>query len=151
MSPLQLVGPAVKFALRVGQRNRAPKHIALKLVAAILLGVAVIFMLISLHQHLRLHFSPVLTNAFFAGGFAVLAVVILLGVYIAQKRYRAPSFSEQVQEQVGETRAQFAGMQRELYRSVLRNEKTWMLGAAVLGLMLGANTRGKRRKPPAGS
>lgn len=146
MSPLQLLGPAVKFALRVGQRNRAPKHIALKLVAAVLFGVAVIFMLIALHQYLRLHFSPELTNAFFAGGFAVLALAILLGVRIAQKRYRAPSFSEQVQEQVGETRAQFAGMQRDLYQSLLRNEKSWMLGAAIFGLMFGANLRGKRKK-----
>ncbi|MDO5090595.1 MAG: hypothetical protein Q4D61_03535 [Cardiobacteriaceae bacterium] len=150
MSPLQLLGPAMKFALRVGQKSRAPRYIALKIVAAILFGVAAVFMLIALHQQLRLAFSPALTNAFFAGGFAVLALAIVLGVQIAQKRYRAPSLSEQMQEQISDTKSQFAGVQREVYRSLRHHEKSWMLGAAVLGLFFGARMRGKR-KPPADS
>lgn len=151
MSPLQWLGPAVKLALHVGQKKQAPKQIGLKLMAAILLGVAVIFGLISLHGYLRLHFSAVLTNAFFAAGFAVLGLVILLAVRMAQKRYRAPSLTEQVQEQVGEARSQLAGAQRELARSLRKHEKSWLLGAAVLGLVFGASMRGKRTKPPSQS
>lgn len=147
MRALQFIAPALRFAMRMGQKQRPPRYIALKIVAAILIGVAAIFALIALHGYLRLYFSGVVTHAIFAGGFAVLALAILLGVNIAQKRYRAPTIAAQLREDIDKTGTQLAGLQHDLYRNFRLNEKSWMLGAAVIGLMLGANLRGKRKKP----
>lgn len=144
----QLIAPAVRFAMRMGQKKRPPRYVALKIVSALLIGVAAVFALISLHGYLRLHFSAVAVNAIFSGGFAVLALGILLGVRIAQNRYRAPTLTEHMREEVSETGAQIMGLHRDMYRSILRNEKTWLLAAGVLGIMMGANARGKRRKSP---
>ena len=147
MQGWQFIAPALRLALRMGQKNRPPRHLGLKIVAVILLGVAVIFALVALHGYLRLHFSAVLTNAIFAGGFALLALGILLGVHMAQRRYQPPTLAAQMREETRSVKAQFAGMQNDLQRSWHEHEKTWLLGAAVLGVLLGAQTRGKRRKP----
>lgn len=146
MRGTQFIAPALRFALRMGQKKRPPRYIALKILAALLFSVALIFALIALHGYLRLHFSAVITNAFFAGGFALIALATLLGVRIAQNRYRAPSFSEHMRDEVSKTSTQIAGLQRDMYRSIVRNEKSWLLAAAVLGVMMGANARGKRKK-----
>lgn len=151
MRATQFIAPALRFALRMGQKNRPPGYIGLKIAAAVLLGAAVIFALIALHGYLRTHFSAVATHALFAGGFAFLAVAILLGISIAQRRYRAPSVAERLRDDLQETHAQFSGLQRDMYRNFRRNEKTWLLSAAVLGLMLGANARGRRKKPDSGA
>lgn len=146
MRGAQFIAPALRFALRMGQKQRPPRYIALKIVAAILIGVAAIFALIALHGYLHLHFSGIATNAIFAGGFAVIALGVLLGVRIAQNRYRAPSLGEHMRDEVSKTGAQIAGLHRDVYKNIARNEKTWLLAAAVIGIMMGANARGKRKK-----
>lgn len=136
------------MALRMRQKNRPPSHLGLKIVAAILLGLAVIFALIALHGYLRLFLPGMAVNALFAGGFALLALGILAGVRIAQKRYQPPALGEKLRDDVDHAFvAPFVKLQDDIERNVQQHEKSWLLAAAVLGILLGARTRGKRRAP----
>lgn len=137
----------IAFGVKSGFNARTPKFILLKVIAGCLFLVAGIFALIALHQLLRTHYPAQMTNLFFAGGFAIVALGILLTVAILRARHRQKSpldtplraleeLSDNAQVQAKQIAERAGGYVRHHSGSVL-------LGVAILGLILGRRSARK--------
>lgn len=144
----------IPFAVEMGvKKSQTPKNIALKLLGAVLFGIGAIFGLIALHQFLCKSFSPPEVNLQFAGGFAVLGLVCFAIVFSRAKSRHKPTLlnasslaeiPEGIKNTAQSAVENAARLQKGIKQNLHNHTGTYLLGAAVLGLLLGARTRGKK-------
>lgn len=150
-----LFGGLLKLGLELGLKSKTPKYIALNLIGTLFLGLALLFSLIALHDYLSFLFNPMIANAFFAAGFAMIGTIVLLvraGLQAkAQQQSNAQrlaqgfeKLSENAKDYLNPALNQAKQASENLQHSLNRNTLTYLLGAAVLGLLLGNRSRNKK-------
>lgn len=131
----------VQFGISTGLKSKAPKYILLKIIAACLFLVAVIFALIAGHELLLEYYDRPVVNLIFAAGFAVIAIIILIAVAIMRSKHKSKSpidaplrtleeFSDRAQVQVKQI-----GHKAE--SAIRRKPSKALLGVAIVSLILG--------------
>lgn len=135
------------MALEFGvQKAKSPKYIALQAIAGLLFVLAGIFALIALHHYLSLSFDPVQVNGLFAGGFALLAIFIILMVVGLKRRRQAASAVAPLKRQVRDAMENGVRVVENVKDYTHSHTGTLLLAAAVVGIFMGSRARGKRRK-----
>lgn len=129
-----IIKSLLQLGLKKGLKSKKPRASGLKIVAIILLFIATIFTLITIHQLLNFYLSPIHANLYFALGFAISSLIVLLIINIKKKQmvYPAKTPTE------ADTLSAIADPITEQVQAMLqRHTGKVLLGAIVLGLFLG--------------
>ncbi|UJF24594.1 phage holin family protein [Suttonella sp. R2A3] len=140
LNPL-LIKHLLQLGLKAGSQNSKPKYILWRILAGLLLLIAVIFLLIGAHTWLISEYGALYAHLIFAAGFAGIAVLILIIVAIARYRHKRKSALQSSLDQVDDFTQQVKGQAQEMgaqIQKTLRDHQgKALLAAAIVGILLG--------------
>lgn len=116
-----------------------PRKLGKRMLAFSLLGLAVLFTLIALHQYLSQLIGSVYTNLGFAAGITLIALILYLSIYLKEKTPK-----NEIGEQM-KTVGRYVNKQSQYI--LYKHPDKILLSAAILGLLFGYKMRGQKKRP----
>lgn len=160
----KIVVGLIPFAVEMGiKKSQEPKNILFRTIGYFLIIMSIIFGLVALHQYLNTIFSPLEVNLIFCVGFAFLALIIFMSIQIHHKIHKNKStglFNRTKEVLTNSNLSELSTNFKDSWQQNTRNIKQighhiktdmrqhsskYLLAAAVVGLILGARTRGKHK------
>lgn len=138
---------ALPYAVKLGLQRKQPQYWVLTVLMVLLLAIALIFALMSLHQYLRIAalLPAYQVNGLFALGFVLLACVVFLVIAAKKRRHKQNALFNDISQTANNIKAnaqmhlknQANEMQYFAERSIEKNAGSALAAAVIVGLIMG--------------
>lgn len=151
-----LFSSLMKFGVELGLKSRTPKYIALNIFGMLLMALAVLFALITLHDFLSQTYTPLVANSLFALGFAGLGMLVLLIRAVLRKKAKQQSapnrlaqgfekITDEAKDYLNPALSQAKSASNQVKGALSSGNATYLIGAVIVGLLLGNRSRAKNK------